>query len=105
MRISFSIRRSVFVFQHRAVQRHSACLEIDINRIAAQSDDALDQRVSVIDVAVHHHHIAALGRIQHALYRHAVPAVKRRLHGNAGNGDDAHGKHKKQYDHRQREHQ
>ena len=83
----------------------SACLPrgIKVTRIAPAVLDAGD--IACAAYEVRYAEKDALGRIQHALYRHAVPAVKRRLHGNAGNGDDAHGKHKKQYDHRQREHQ
>ena len=90
---------NVVLLQQLPVYFHSSGIVVDGDGVAAFGDDPLDQRFAVGSIAVHDHHVPALGRVARAPDDQLVPIDQRGHHGAAVHLNDAEEKRKDQHQH------
>lgn len=81
------------LIENLAVDAHVAGYGINVHRIAAGRNDALDDRLIVVKTLLaQHDNVSALGRIVQVAYQHDAVILEGWVHAHAVHADQAHEK-------------
>ncbi len=91
--------------QGLAVHIDQAFVGVQVHQVAALCDDPLYQGLSIVDIAVQHHHVAPLRGVKGALNQQPVAVLQGVFHRVAAHHHNARRKGEHQHQNSQREHQ